>query len=1198
MKDVTVGLLTFLALAALSWGALAGQGLAQAPGSISGSVRLADGRAAAGAWVRSQTTANLAITAPDGGFTLTGLSDSAPITVTAWYTDHKVGWAVVTPPAANVVLILRPYDSRDNPDYAWNTSYADPANPTLGCGHCMAPSFAEWSDTAHAGSATNRRFLSLYNGTDLSGARVIAPGYKSDFPGTAGNCATCHAPGAAYDAPFTTDMNTLTGVNREGVFCEFCHKVGAVYLNPATGRPYNNAPGTISMRLFRPFASDQLFFGSLDDVARRVSYLPLEQRSQFCAPCHQFSFWGTPIYQSYREWQESPYPARGVQCQTCHQPPGTSPTFVLPEKGGLARDPARLASHRDLGLKDTTFMQSTVALTVTTQTIASTLHVSVTLTNVGAGHHVPTDSPLRNMVLVITGTTGPGQALLLQTGPTVPTWGGGYAGQPGQGYAKILKDALTGAVPAINYWKQTLIVSDNRLPALGSDTTNYVFALPAGDAPATITATLIFRRAFQAEELARDWPASDILMAQATATTANQQISKYPKGTMSANERGGETASQRSSESASERISESANECSGAAVAQQSEVANRQSAMPETAGHAVANPQSVKRSSSAIAITADGRLVLAVNPDSNTLSLVDAFSRTLLAEIPVGVDPRTVAVDDAGTRAYVVNRGSGSVSVVDLAARATVATIPVGPEPWGVVTSPDGRDVYVAVTGADRIAVLDGTALTVTQSLPVADRPAGLALSDDGRTLYATHLLTDVITVLTVRPATIYLPLILADPAANQSISVRPLTFSRQSPLSDTPSAIRNPQSAISLWPDSNLVQSIVFSPDRRRAYVPHTRANTSNRALTFDTTVFPLVSLIDLTTGQHLVGQQLDLGTLDPPGVGLPFDAALTPVGSEIWVVNAASNNVTVLNLTTRQRVASIPVGDNPRGIVLAPDGGTAYVNNTLAGTVSLVDTAAYTVSGVITTTAIPLPPALLRGKQLFHSSNRPDLAKARWISCNTCHFEGSHDGRTWTFGFAGPRNTTSLLGMIQTYPLRWSAEWNESADSEFAIRKENFGNGLIAGAMNCLISPPDCVNQPPNQGHSYDLDALALFLDSLETPRSPAPLDAAAQRGQAIFSRPALNCLTCHPPPLYTDQRKHDVSTATADEKIGPAYDTPTLKGLYDSAPYFHDGSAATLRDALTRPSAGSEHDLRARLTEQEMAELSAFLLALPFE
>ncbi|MBC8254363.1 MAG: hypothetical protein H8E35_10040, partial [Ardenticatenia bacterium] len=54
----------------------------------------------------------------------------------------------------------------------------------------------------------------------------------------------------------------------------------------------------------------------------------------------------------------------------------------------------------------------------------------------------------------------------------------------------------------------------------------------------------------------------------------------------------------------------------------------------------------------------------------------------------------------------------------------------------------------------------------------------------------------------------------------------------------------------------------------------------------------------------------------------------------------------------------------------------------------------------------------------------------------------------------------------------------------------------------------------------------------------------------------------------------------------------------GLYDSAPYFHDGSAATLYAALTRPSPGSEHDVRGRLVEPEIADLIAFLLALPFE
>jgi cytochrome c peroxidase len=196
----------------------------------------------------------------------------------------------------------------------------------------------------------------------------------------------------------------------------------------------------------------------------------------------------------------------------------------------------------------------------------------------------------------------------------------------------------------------------------------------------------------------------------------------------------------------------------------------------------------------------------------------------------------------------------------------------------------------------------------------------------------------------------------------------------------------------------------------------------------------------------------------------------------------------------------------------------------------------------------------------------------------------------------------------MIETYPLRWSGEWDESADSEFANRKENFGSGLIDGEMNCTDFPPDCLNQPPsyhppNQGRSYDLDCLAAFIDSLQVPLSPShargePLTEAELRGQAIYSDPALGCLECHPPPLYTDFQMHDVGTATGDEKIGPEYDTPTLRGLYDSAPYFHDGSAATLHDALTRPSPKSEHDVSGLLTTQEIEDLTAFLLALPFE
>jgi YVTN family beta-propeller protein len=624
--------------------------------------------------------------------------------------------------------------------------------------------------------------------------------------------------------------------------------------------------------------------------------------------------------------------------------------------------------------------------------------------------------------------------------------------------------------------------------------------------------------------------------------------------------------------------------------------------LPLLGGHAqgaMADSAAVKRSSSAIALTSGGAMLLVVNPDSNSLTLVNTADHSVITEIPVGVDPRTVAVDDAGTRAYVANRGGDSVSVIDLATREAIAEVQTGDRPYGAVVNPAGDRVYVAEQGSDRVRILDAASLDTISRIAVADRPSGLAISDDGRTLLVTHLLANTVTVLTLQPHEIYLPAVMAGAPSSPS------------PGRQAPGAVPGaggqrgeviPASSIALWPDSNLLQAIVLAPDGRRAYVPHTRSNTTNSALTFDTTVFPLVSQIDLVTRQHLLGQQFDLGVLDPPGVGLPFDAAITPDGHELWVVNGASNDLSVVNLATRKLAAHIEVGDNPRGIVLSPDGSTAYVNNTLSGTVSVINTAAYAVTSVITTTKIPLPPLFLNGKRLFHSSNDPRISLNQWISCNTCHFEGEQDGRTWSFGFAGKRNTTSLAGMIGTYPLRWSGEWDESADSEFANRKENFGSGLVP-ILNCSLSPPDCVNQPPNQGHSYDLDSLAAFIDSLPIPLSPAhahgePLSAAEQRGRAIFNDPALNCATCHPAPLYTDKQLHDVGTAGPDEKIGPAYDTPSLRGLYDSAPYFHDGSAATLYAALARATPNSEHDVRGLLSEAQIADLVAFLSALPYE
>ncbi|MCK5587048.1 carboxypeptidase regulatory-like domain-containing protein, partial [Candidatus Bipolaricaulota bacterium] len=280
--------------------------------SIAGIVVGEDGVPIKGATVRIQATKNSTITGSDGTFTLTGLESGVEVTVSGWKEYYYcVKEEHVVPPSEGIKLVLRLYQTDDNPDFEWTLPISDDPD-VASCASCKADVTAIWLTNAHAGSGTNPRFFSMYNGTDTTGTLSIAPGYAQDFPGTAGVCATCHAPGAAIDAPYTTNMNELSSADTFGVHCDVCHKAAGVYMNPATSLPYDNVPGVLSMDVRRPWPGTdryELFFGTFDDdnVPEEDTKLSLIAESQFCASCHQFSFWGTPIYQSYREWLESPY---------------------------------------------------------------------------------------------------------------------------------------------------------------------------------------------------------------------------------------------------------------------------------------------------------------------------------------------------------------------------------------------------------------------------------------------------------------------------------------------------------------------------------------------------------------------------------------------------------------------------------------------------------------------------------------------------------------------------------------------------------------------------------------------------------------------------------------------------------------------------------------------------------------------------
>lgn len=168
-----------------------------------------------------------------------------------------------------------------------------------------------------------------------------------------------------------------------------------------------------------------------------------------------------------------------------------------------------------------------------------------------------------------------------------------------------------------------------------------------------------------------------------------------------------------------------------------------------------------KYASSVIAVSADGSLIVAVNPNSNSISLVNTSQRSLTAEISVGIKPSSVVISPDETRIYVTNQGSDTLSVVDLVTQEVIDEIPVGDRPVGVALSPDGKTLAISESGEDQVRLLKPSNLSTTAVIPLTDRPYGLAFTPDGRHLIVTHLLSGKITFLTLHPDALFFPLIL-----------------------------------------------------------------------------------------------------------------------------------------------------------------------------------------------------------------------------------------------------------------------------------------------------------------------------------------------------------------------------------------------------------------------------------------------------
>jgi cytochrome c peroxidase len=140
-------------------------------------------------------------------------------------------------------------------------------------------------------------------------------------------------------------------------------------------------------------------------------------------------------------------------------------------------------------------------------------------------------------------------------------------------------------------------------------------------------------------------------------------------------------------------------------------------------------------------------------------------------------------------------------------------------------------------------------------------------------------------------------------------------------------------------------------------------------------------------------------------------------------------------------------------------------------------------------------------------------------------------------------------------------------------------------------LIESP--VVDDPHPGMSVDLDLLTQYLTTLQAPPNPYRFPASiVTRGGEVFQE--QGCATCHVGPAGTDLQSYDVGTggSSALEKRGTTFDTPSLRWLWLSAPYFHDGSARTLRQVFELP---GTHQLIFTAPPEDIDALVDYLLTI---
>ncbi len=580
-----------------------------------------------------------------------------------------------------------------------------------------------------------------------------------------------------------------------------------------------------------------------------------------------------------------------------------------------------------------------------------------------------------------------------------------------------------------------------------------------------------------------------------------------------------------------------------------------------------------------MAFSPDGHVLYVVCQGSDEIRVVDPDAAKVIGSIHVGHAPRGLALSPDARRLYVTNAWSDTVSAIDTASRDVVQTLATGFEPTGVVVDKSGATLYVANRLSSDVSVIDLASGQEIKRLLAGRGASYLALSPEGTWIYCTH--------------------IYPNPGAFRS----------------------EPDSEITII-DTSTRRVVDRKALHNVAGMFHVTASADGKLVAV--AELRPKNLIPLAHVEHgaVFGDSLTLfgddvgGTVQIPideldrYYALPWAVAITPDKSKIFLTTAGSQSVTAIDVsrllrtvrTRRQSFANdlsasaeyvsarIPVGHNPRGVALAPDGKRLYVANRLDDTISVIDTETQKVTSTIDLGGPKGIDALRRGERLFYTA---DFAFQGQFGCSNCHLDATIDGLQWDLepdGFGKDIvDNRSLENLAGTEPFKWNGG-NADMPTECGPRTEKFFFRSQSFTQQQLTDLVTFVYSLPYRPNRYRL--------------ANGELTPAQERGKAIFERTsakrgvaiaeASQCTYCHSGPKYTNQKQIDAGTGKLTDR-SPVIDVPQLPNVAYSAPYLHDGSAKSLEEIWTIYNPKDTHGVTNDLTKDELNDLIEYLKTL---